>query len=86
MGRTIFVVVKTMPFMLYPSHYKQQQQYAKKASVDVLDGLESINYTLNGLDQSPYTTVEFDMLHQTMSIVSVELQALHSLYDQLAMH
>lgn len=58
----------------------------KKASVDVLVGLESINDALNGLDQSPYTTAEFDTLHKTMGVVSVELRALHSLYDQLAMH
>lgn len=58
----------------------------KKASVDVLDGLESIDDTLNDLDQSPYIAAEFDMLRKSMGIVSVELHALHSLYDQLAMH
>ena len=73
-------------FYVVPESFQATATVCKKASVDVLDGLESINDTLNGLDQSPYTTVEFDMLHKTMSIVSVELQALHSLYDQLAMH
>lgn len=58
----------------------------KKASVDVLVGLESINDALNELEQSPYATAEFDTLHKTMDVVSVELRALHSLYDQLAMH
>lgn len=69
-----------------PEPLQATANVCRKASVDVLNGLESINDTLSSLDQPPYTTVEFDMLHKTMGIISVELQALHTLYDQLAIH